>query len=482
MKLFKKIIVITIVIMAFLITSSYAETATVTIEAARIRAEKNTTSTIVTVVYEDDEVELLEKESQWSKVKYGEFSGYIKTEFLNFADAKENTDNTANLENTTSNENNSQNNNNVNKNENQNLAPENTQNTEPLAEDEIYISSNTNMKLLPNFMSKNIHELQKGQKYRITLELNNWVKVTDGSVEGWILKNKTTKENVAVEPSVNENTVQEDNTTNTTANNVVENNVTENTVNTTVENKVENEADNTQTDRNGSVDSKNTGTVNVETAILREKATTESKNIGLLDYGDVVTIVGEENDFYKITFENENGYISKKLLTVDEKKSTSRSLVEERKDNQESSSENIKKDEENKDTNQISDMTNNSVADYARQYLNYPYILGGKTPDTGFDCSGFTRHVYKNFGYNLSSTSAGQTNVGDEINSKEELLPGDLILFLNEEKTKIGHTGIYLGNNEFIHAANPERGVVIDNISTNSYYNERFVSARRIVK
>ena len=59
---------------------------------------------------------------------------------------------------------------------------------------------------------------------------------------------------------------------------------------------------------------------------------------------------------------------------------------------------------------------------------------------------------------------------------------GDLILFQNEEKTKIGHTGVYLGNGEFIHAANPQRGVVIDNLNTMSYYNTRFVNAKRIVE
>ena len=52
----------------------------------------------------------------------------------------------------------------------------------------------------------------------------------------------------------------------------------------------------------------------------------------------------------------------------------------------------------------------------------------------------------------------------------------------DEGKTKIGHVGIYMGNDEFIHAANSKRGVVTDNLSTNSYYNTRFVTARRIVE
>ena len=70
---------------------------------------------------------------------------------------------------------------------------------------------------------------------------------------------------------------------------------------------------------------------------------------------------------------------------------------------------------------------------------------------------------------------------GTEI-ARENLMPGDLILFYDEGKTKIGHTGIYISNGDFIHAANPTRGVVTDNLNTNSYYNTRFITARRIVE
>ena len=57
-----------------------------------------------------------------------------------------------------------------------------------------------------------------------------------------------------------------------------------------------------------------------------------------------------------------------------------------------------------------------------------------------------------------------------------------MIVFYDDAKTKIGHTGIYIGNDEFVHSANPKRGVVIDNIKTNTYYKERFITAKRIVE
>lgn len=475
MKLFKKIIVLTLFMLIFLLTNSYADTAIIDIEAARIRAEKNTTSTIITVVYEDDKVEILEKGNEWSKIKYGEFSGYVKTEFLK-------TDNSENkTENTVSNEksNNLQTENKREETKEENIS---NQNTEPLKDGEIIISSETKMKLLPSFMSKSIQDLKIGQRYQIAIEINNWVKITDGTVEGWILKNKTTTQLINMQPDIEPEVKPENNT----VNNTITNNTSNDVVNSV---KTENEVEETtfieEPNRNGSIESKNTGKVNVETAKIREKATTQSKNIGFLDYGDTVIIKGEENDFYKITFEDKNGYVSKKLITLEEKKTTSRSLKEERKEEViiDIVEENINslEPEVTEELQETEVASNNEVTTFARNYLNYPYVLGGKTPDTGFDCSGFTRYVYKQFGYNLASTAAGQTNVGDEV-TKENLMPGDLILFQNEEKTKIGHTGIYLGNNEFIHAANPKRGVVIDNISTNSYYNERFVSARRIVK
>ena len=58
--------------------------------------------------------------------------------------------------------------------------------------------------------------------------------------------------------------------------------------------------------------------------------------------------------------------------------------------------------------------------------------------------------------------------------------PGDLIIFQNKEKTKIGHVGIYIGNNKFIHAENSKTGVVITSVDS-GYYGQRFVCARRII-
>ncbi len=249
--------------------------------------------------------------------------------------------------------------------------------------------------------------------------------------------------------------VSEDNTnTATTENNVTNNNTVDNT-----------DINNTTTSEN-----RNTkGIINVETANVREKASKSSKIVYRLDEFDEVTIIEEDGDWYKITnSKGENGYVSKSLVKIADV--SSRGNVDARVEIPEE----VKTEEPEIDKGI-------EVVNYAKQYLGCEYVLGGKTPESGFDCSGYTRYVYKNFGYNIGTVAAEQTSVGAEI-SREDLKEGDLILFYNEANTKIGHTGIYIGNNEFIHSANPERGVVTDNLVTNSYYSTRFVTARRIVE
>ena len=217
------------------------------------------------------------------------------------------------------------------------------------------------------------------------------------------------------------------------------------------------------------------GTINVETANVREKATTSSKKINTLDQGDEVIILSEESGFYKIESGDVRGYVSKTLITLKDDKVSTRSLSEERKEEVLEVETEVKVETENLSINA------QEVVNYAKQYVGIKYVLGGKSPETGFDCAGFTKYVYKNFGYTLGSIASAQDSVGKDVN-RDELQSGDLLLFLNEEKTKIGHTGVYIGNGDFVHAANPERGVVIDNINTNSYYNERYIVAKRIVE
>ncbi|MCZ8513706.1 C40 family peptidase [Paenibacillus filicis] len=104
-----------------------------------------------------------------------------------------------------------------------------------------------------------------------------------------------------------------------------------------------------------------------------------------------------------------------------------------------------------------------------------PYKWGGTTP-TGFDCSGFLRYVFNSFGVELSRSSKEQAQEGTWV-SQNDLRPGDLVFYHTFGKG-ISHSGIYVGNGFFAHAA--DDGVRIDKMSQ-SYYANRYVTARRIL-
>ena len=121
----------------------------------------------------------------------------------------------------------------------------------------------------------------------------------------------------------------------------------------------------------------------------------------------------------------------------------------------------------------------NDVVEFAKKYLGYKYVAGGSSPSTGFDCSGFTTYVFRNFGVSLNRSSKDQIKTGTAV-SKSNLQPGDIVIFKNQGKTAIGHVGIYIGSGNFIHAANKKEGVVITALSS-SYYSQRYVGARRVI-
>lgn len=96
------------------------------------------------------------------------------------------------------------------------------------------------------------------------------------------------------------------------------------------------------------------------------------------------------------------------------------------------------------------------ILKFAVKHMGIPYHWGGTSPETGFDCSGFTQYVFGNFGIRLGRTTYDQLNNGIQV-SKSELKPGDLVLFGYAGSPH--HVGIYIGNNCYIHS--PRTGDVI---------------------
>jgi peptidoglycan endopeptidase LytE len=111
----------------------------------------------------------------------------------------------------------------------------------------------------------------------------------------------------------------------------------------------------------------------------------------------------------------------------------------------------------------------------AMGFLGAPYRLGG-TSVTGIDCSGFVKKIYQFFNINLPRTAFEQSRVGMRV-ARHELAEGDL-LFFNTRKT-VGHVGIYIGNNKFVHACSRKKGVRVDNLNT-PYYDRHFIRAVRL--
>lgn len=118
------------------------------------------------------------------------------------------------------------------------------------------------------------------------------------------------------------------------------------------------------------------------------------------------------------------------------------------------------------------------VAKFAVSHLGTRYVWAGESLTRGVDCSGFVLAVYKNFGHNLPHNSKAQAKVGQAV-KRSELQPGDVIAF-HTTRPGISHVGIYIGNNQFVHASTRGRKVQIDSLS-DPYYDKGYVTARRIL-
>ena len=106
-------------------------------------------------------------------------------------------------------------------------------------------------------------------------------------------------------------------------------------------------------------------------------------------------------------------------------------------------------------------------------YLDVRYTWGGNTADEGFDCSGFTRHVYQRAaGINLPRTTEAQANAQALVPvGRDELAPGDLVFFNTLGRT-YSHVGVYVGDNKFVHAPRTGANVRVETLG-GAYWGER---------
>lgn len=246
--------------------------------------------------------------------------------------------------------------------------------------------------------------------------------------------------------------------------------------------------------------------VTAETLNVRAEESTDSDVITLSDEGDALTVLGQENGWYKVAVANDEvGYVSGDYVYIDyvyetavtieeeqaaiaaaeqeaqeqaaaeaqaaeasttteaattEAPSTQAATTEAPKKETVTSTEATVKDESSSAETakqESGSATGQAVADYAVQFVGNPYVYGGTSLTNGADCSGFVQSVYKHFGYSLSRTAASQANDGTKVSLKN-IQPGDLLFYHG-----YGHVAIYIGGGKVVHASNAATGIKISN-------------------
>ena len=322
---------VTVLELILLSNSVSAVTGKVTGNSVRIREKASSSSEVISLATKGEEVNVIGEEDGWYKIEFEDVTGYISTSYIdtdykndatssnssneNNTTPEENTQNN-NSENNQNNENsqsnnsennqnneNSQNNNPENNQNNENSQsnnPENNQNTSNISlGSNVKIENEANVRSLPNFSSRITSSIAKNTEVTVVDELNNWVKVTDGNINGWCLKVEVLGESTGTIPT--SATVSSDN-------NKPENN--------TSDNKPEsNTSDNNPENNNTSESKIQKGYVNVDRAVIREKP--DGEFVDVIEDGDEVEVIGEEDGWYKINSGNYKGYyIAKRLITI----------------------------------------------------------------------------------------------------------------------------------------------------------------------
>ena len=202
---------------------------------------------------------------------------------------------------------------------------------------------------------------------------------------------------------------------------------------------------------------------------LRSGPSMSSAILGELFYGKVVTVTGSSGSWSAVTVNGQAGYVYSQYVKSSAQNTASAGGAQ--------TGSSAAQSAPGVTVPSTGSATGKQIAEYALQFVGYRYQWGGMSPETGFDCSGFVKYVYSKFGYTLNRVAGDQASNGVPVDISA-LQPGDVLCFYSSANY-IGHTGIYIGNNKFVHASTSTTGVIISELS--GYYTDRGYVARRIV-
>ena len=395
----------------------------------------------VTTVSDKANVEVIEQNGEWYKVKYNGNEGYLFAEYVDVEEEKADEEETEKENQVLAQQEEAQK-----SSEEKTATEENTNNEAKTYPKKQNVKEAAKIYLMPSVTARIISNVEKDKEVTINYEVGNWINITYENTEGWARKHFVIGDNVTTEENVEEEQPEE----------------------TDNEEEDSNQEEKTVENKKGYIDVSNSANV-------RKDASTSAEVVNTLLRNTEVTIVGEKGDFYKIEYQNITGYISKSLISDKPLETvTSRSNSGERKTSESNSV------DEQSTSSSSSSSTGSGILATAKNYLGYSYSYGGSSPSTGFDCSGFAQYVYSANGYSIGRTCTAQLNYGTAV-SKSELQEGDLVFFNNTGDGSVGHVGIYAGNGTIIHSSNPRTGVKTDTINS-GYYSKYYYTARRIAK
>lgn len=538
-----KLFIATIGVLLLIQFPSYAATGRAKVSSLRIRETPSTDARVLEVLAEGDSVEILGEEGNWYKISAKGYTGYTSKEFIepegnvttnqtqpnsnqsnsSSENGTQPDNNVADTNNENKNQNNNQGNNQDTENNNQNDNQNNNQNTENntdannqqsqnnvVANKICKVTDDAQIYILPILTSETIGSVKTGEEVTLINSAGLWSFIQTDSVKGWVRIDKLSSE--TVETSIGENNTQ---------NTEVPEDNKENSQNT--ETNTQQQGQQQEQNQQQTTFTPKKMYVNVTAVNIRNASNTNADIIASATINTEISVQGEENGWYKIVINGSTGYIRKDLLSdtktevttrtdeidrtqliekVDEEKKTQTTTQTQTNNNASANNSTINDASANNvTTSNASDdssitnntsanaqqntnndtqtstpkVTGNDIVQYAQQFVGYRYVYGAAGPNA-FDCSGFTMYVYKHFGYSLSHSSRVQATQGKQVTG--ELQAGDLLIFKNG--SQIGHVGIYIGNDKFIHASDSTTGVIISNLS-DKWNISKYVGARRIL-